>query len=59
MARVRDLKRESDALYGGYLAQAIHFSLAGLVGLDGALVDRTAIFSSAPRWSCCHCQWPR
>jgi len=33
-ARVLDLKRESDALYSSYLAEAIHLSLAGF----GALV---------------------
>ncbi len=37
-ARVLDLKRESDALYGDYLAQAIHFSLAGLLALTALLL---------------------
>jgi predicted exporter len=37
-ARVLDLKRESDALYGDYLAQAIHFSLAGLLALTVLLL---------------------
>jgi predicted exporter len=32
-ARVLDLKQESDALYGGYLAEAIHLSLAGGVAI--------------------------
>jgi predicted exporter len=32
-ARVLDLKQESDALYAGYLAEAIHFSLAGFLAL--------------------------
>jgi predicted exporter len=37
-ARVLDLKQESDALYGGYLAEAIHFSLAGFVALTVLLL---------------------
>jgi predicted exporter len=37
-ARVLDLKRESDALYEGYLAEAIHFSLAGLLALTVLLL---------------------
>jgi len=32
-ARVLDLKQESDALYAGYLNEAIHLSSAGFVGL--------------------------
>ena len=32
-ARVLDLKQESDALYGSYLSEAIHFSLAGFLAL--------------------------
>jgi predicted exporter len=32
-ARVLDLKQESDALYAGYLHEAIHLSLAGFAGL--------------------------
>jgi predicted exporter len=32
-ARVLDLKQESDALYASYLAEAIHFSLAGFSAL--------------------------
>lgn len=32
-ARVLDLKQESDALYHDYLAEAIHFSLAGFLAL--------------------------
>jgi predicted exporter len=31
--RVLDLKQESDSLYAGYLAEAIHFSFAGLLAL--------------------------
>jgi predicted exporter len=37
-ARVLDLKRESDALYEGYLAEAIQFSLAGLLALTVLLL---------------------
>jgi predicted exporter len=37
-ARVLDLKQESDALYDSYLAEAIHFSLAGLLGLTVLLL---------------------
>jgi predicted exporter len=37
-ARVLDLKRESDALYEGYLAEAIRFSLAGLLALTVLLL---------------------
>jgi predicted exporter len=37
-ARALDLKRESDALYDDYLAEAIHFSLAGFVALTALLV---------------------
>jgi predicted exporter len=37
-ARVLDLKRESDALYAGYLGEAIHFSLAGLLALTVLLL---------------------
>jgi predicted exporter len=37
-ARVLDLKRESDALYAGYLAEAIHFSLAGFLALTVLLL---------------------
>jgi len=32
-ARVLDLKQESDALYAGYLSEAIHLSSAGFIGL--------------------------
>src|SRR6202453_4274405 len=32
-ARVLDLKQESDALYAGYLAEAIHLSLAGAAAI--------------------------
>jgi predicted exporter len=32
-ARVLDLKQESDALYADYLAEAVHFSLAGFLAL--------------------------
>lgn len=32
-ARALDLKAESDALYAGYLSEAIHLSLAGALGL--------------------------
>ncbi|MGB6306712.1 MAG: hypothetical protein WBF89_02880 [Steroidobacteraceae bacterium] len=32
-AQVLDLKRESDALYAGYLAEAIHLSLAGVLAI--------------------------
>jgi predicted exporter len=37
-ARVLDLKQESDALYGDYLAEAIHFSLAGFLALTVLLL---------------------
>jgi predicted exporter len=37
-ARVLDLKQESDALYGNYLAEAIHFSLAGFLALTALLL---------------------
>jgi predicted exporter len=37
-ARVLDLKEESDALYGNYLAEAIHFSLAGFLALTALLL---------------------
>jgi predicted exporter len=37
-ARVLDLKRESDALYGTYLEEAIHFSLAGFAALTVLLL---------------------
>ncbi|HEY2465805.1 MAG TPA: MMPL family transporter [Steroidobacteraceae bacterium] len=37
-ARVLDLKRESDALYDDYLAEAIHFSLAGFLALTALLL---------------------
>jgi predicted exporter len=37
-ARVLDLKQESDALYDNYLAQAIHFSLAGFLALTALLL---------------------
>src|SRR5580704_980406 len=37
-AQVLDLKRESDALYGNYLAEAIHFSLAGFLALTVLLL---------------------
>jgi predicted exporter len=37
-ARVLDLKRESDALYGSYLQEAIHFSLAGFAALTVLLL---------------------
>jgi predicted exporter len=36
-ARALDLKRESDALYAGYLSEAIHLSLAGALGLIALL----------------------
>jgi predicted exporter len=32
-ARALDLKQESDAMYAGYLSEAIHLSLAGALGL--------------------------
>jgi predicted exporter len=32
-AQVLDLKQESDALYAGYVAEAIHFSLAGILAI--------------------------
>jgi predicted exporter len=32
-ARVLDLKQESDALYAGYLSEAIHLSLAGILAI--------------------------
>jgi predicted exporter len=37
-ARVLDLKQESDALYDDYLAEAIHFSLAGFLALTVLLL---------------------
>jgi predicted exporter len=37
-ARVLDLKQESDALYAGYLGEAIHFSLAGFLALTMLLL---------------------
>jgi predicted exporter len=37
-ARVLDLKQESDTLYGNYLAEAIHFSLAGFLALTALLL---------------------
>jgi predicted exporter len=37
-AQVLDLKQESDALYGNYLAEAIHFSLAGFLALTALLL---------------------
>jgi predicted exporter len=37
-ARTLDLKQESDALYGSYLAEAIHFSLAGMLALTVLLL---------------------
>jgi predicted exporter len=37
-ARVLDLKRESDALYDSYLAEAIHYSLAGFLALTVLLL---------------------
>ncbi len=37
-ARVLDLKQESDALYDNYLAEAIHFSLAGFLALTALLL---------------------
>jgi len=37
-ARVLDLKQESDALYDSYLAEAIHFSLAGFLALTVLLL---------------------
>ncbi|MEA3140094.1 MAG: hypothetical protein QOK23_2263 [Gammaproteobacteria bacterium] len=37
-ARVLDLKQESDALYAGYLSEAIHFSLAGFLALSVLLL---------------------
>ena len=37
-ARVLDLKQESDSLYAGYLSEAIHYSLAGLVALTVLLL---------------------
>jgi predicted exporter len=37
-ARVLDLKQESDALYDDYLAEAIHFSLAGFLALTALLL---------------------
>jgi predicted exporter len=36
--RVLDLKQESDSLYASYLAEAIHFSLAGLLALTVLLL---------------------
>jgi predicted exporter len=37
-AQVLDLKQESDALYGNYLAEAINFSLAGFLALTALLL---------------------
>ena len=37
-ARVLDLKQESDALYASYLAEAIHYSLAGFLALTVLLL---------------------
>ena len=37
-ARVLDLKQESDALYDSYLAEAIHYSLAGFLALTVLLL---------------------
>ena len=37
-ARVLDLKQESDALYDSYLAEAIHFSMAGFLALTVLLL---------------------
>jgi len=37
-AQVLDLKQESDALYSSYLAQALHYSLAGLAALSVLLL---------------------
>ena len=37
-ARVLDLKQESDSLYGSYLSEAIHFSLAGFLALTVLLL---------------------
>jgi predicted exporter len=37
-AHVLDLKQESDALYGSYLSEAIHFSLAGFLALTALLL---------------------
>ena len=37
-SRALDLKQESDALYGSYLAEAIHFSLAGFLALTVLLL---------------------
>jgi predicted exporter len=37
-AQVLDLKQESDSLYGSYLAEAIHFSLAGFLALTALLL---------------------
>ena len=37
-ARTLDLKQESDALYASYLAEAIHFSLAGMLALTVLLL---------------------
>jgi predicted exporter len=37
-AQVLDLKQESDALYAGYLAEAIRFSLAGFLALSALLL---------------------
>ncbi|HEX3914471.1 MAG TPA: MMPL family transporter [Steroidobacteraceae bacterium] len=36
--RVLDLKRESDALYAGYLSEAIHYSLGGFLALTVLLL---------------------
>jgi predicted exporter len=45
-ARVLDLKYETDALYGAYLSEAIHLSLAGLLAL---IVLLSIVLRSAPR----------
>jgi predicted exporter len=37
-ARVLDLKQQSDALYGSYLREAIHFSLGGFLALTALLL---------------------
>jgi predicted exporter len=37
-ARALDLKQEADALYGSYLAEAVHFSLAGFLALTVLLL---------------------
>ena len=37
-SRALDLKQEADALYGSYLAEAVHFSLAGFLALTVLLL---------------------